>query len=79
MPYNFDIAMSATLSEHVVHEMVIKAVEQQTGKKVNKVIVTYDGTKFSGYQVFFDSTEAAKTEFTSSKKFVEERYELATK
>jgi hypothetical protein len=75
MPYNFDIAMSATIPEQVVHEMVIKVVEQQTGKKVNKVVVTYDGTKFNGYQIFFDSAEPIKT----TKEFIADRYEPTTK
>ena len=77
MTYNFDIAMSATLSEKVVHEMVIRAVEAQTGKKVTKVVVNYDGTKFDGYQVFFD-TETVKQQpnfKTTKKEFMAETYE----
>lgn len=37
MTYNFDFAVSATISATVVEEMITKVVEQQTGRKVKKV------------------------------------------
>ncbi len=55
MPYKFDIAMSATVNKQVVQEMVITEIEKTVGKKVNKIVATYDGTEFTGYQVFFDA------------------------
>lgn len=36
--YNFDFAVSATISDKVVEEMVRKMVEEQTGRKVATVI-----------------------------------------
>ena len=80
MTYDFDIAMSATLSEKVVHEMVIKTVEEQTGKKVTKIVVNYDGTKFDGYQVFFDpESTKPKTSYKSTKEFIADKYESIAK
>lgn len=35
--YNFDFAVSATVSAKVVEEMIRKVVEEQTGKKVASV------------------------------------------
>ena len=77
MAYDFDIAMSATLSEKVVHEMIMKTVEEQTGKKVTKIVVNYDGTKFDGYQVFFDTEPAgSQPNFKANKKeFIATPYE----
>lgn len=77
MTYNFDIAMSAKLSETVVHEMVTKAVEAQTGKRVAKVVVNYEGTKFDGYQVFFDTeTDSLHPNGkTTNQKFIATTYE----
>ncbi len=37
MTYNFEFAVSAQISERVVKEMVAKAVEEQTGKKVASI------------------------------------------
>lgn len=37
MPYNFEFAVSAQISEKVVKEMVAKVVEEQTGKKVSSI------------------------------------------
>lgn len=75
MTYNFDIAMSATLSAQVVNEIVTQAVENHTGKKVTKIIVNYDGTKFDGYQVFFNpEIVKPKSSFKSTKEFIEETF-----
>lgn len=37
MSYNFDFAVSATISVKVVEEMIKKVVEDQTGRKVKKI------------------------------------------
>jgi len=58
MPYNFKIAMNATISPVVVEEMIRAAVENQTGKKITKVEIQVDDDgKFAGYVVDFDETK----------------------
>lgn len=37
MNYNFDFAVSATISQKIVEEMVKKIVEEQTGRKVKSI------------------------------------------
>jgi hypothetical protein len=54
MPYNFKIAMNATISPVVVEEMIRAAVENQTGKKITKVEVQSTDGKFAGYVVYFN-------------------------
>jgi hypothetical protein len=63
--YNFDFAVSATISEQVVKEMITKVVEEQTGKKVDKIEMKmrsvtkgwqrdeYTETVFDGVTVYF--------------------------
>jgi hypothetical protein len=74
MPYNFKIAMNATISSTVVEEMIRAAVENQTGKKITKIeIQMYEG-KFAGYVVDFDE---AKPVVVSIDKF-DRNFKLAT-
>ena len=66
MPYNFDFAVSATISPKVVEEMIKKIVEEQTGKKVSSIQMKmrsvtkgtqrdeYTETIFDGATVFFE-------------------------
>lgn len=37
MPYNFEYAVSANISAKVVEEMVKQVVEEQTGKRVERI------------------------------------------
>lgn len=37
MSYNFDFAVSATISQKIIEEMVKKVVEEQTGRKVSSI------------------------------------------
>ena len=53
MPYNFKIAMNATISPAVAEEMIRAAVENQTGKKITKIEIQLDDGKFAGYIVDF--------------------------
>lgn len=64
--YNFDFSVSATISEQVVKEMIARVVEEQTGKKVTKVVFNmetvnkgwqrdeYTEITFNGATVYFD-------------------------
>ena len=65
MAYNFELAISATLSSAIVEEMVKKVVEEQTGKvvasiepkvrKLTKGIGPAESmeTVFDGYRIVF--------------------------
>jgi hypothetical protein len=76
MSYKFDIAMSATVNTQVVQEMVISEIEKTVGKKVNKIVATYNGTEFTGYQVFFDSDSKTKmAPVKPSKEFIVENFD----
>lgn len=70
--YNIEIAMSATLSQTVVEEIIRKEVEEQTGRSVHSIQVNYDGTKFDGFHVTFKSEHTGG--YKSSKEFVEQRW-----
>lgn len=77
MSYKFDFAVSAMVSAKVVEEMVRKAVEQQTGKKVSKVTMKVgtisrgfgpsESTEhvFDGCTVFFEPEAATGTTKTN--------------
>jgi hypothetical protein len=64
--YNFNFAVSATISERVVKEMITRVVEEQTGKKVSTVEMNmktvskgsyrdeYTETVFEGATVYFE-------------------------
>lgn len=64
--YNFDFAVSAKISDKVVTEMITKVVEEQTGKKVDRIEINmksvtkgwqrdeYTETVFEGVTVYFE-------------------------
>lgn len=56
MTYNFEIEMTATISDQTAKEMITKEVEQHTGKRVNNIVALADG----GYQVTFDPNSKTK-------------------
>lgn len=72
--YNIEIAMSTTLNSQVVEEIVRKQVEEQTGRKIVKILTNYDGTKFEGYHITFASESATNYTYKSSKGFVEQKW-----
>ena len=87
MPYNFDFAVSATISAKVVEEMIKKVVEEQTGKKVTSIELKmrsvskglprdeYTETVFDGATVFFENEKAApKPKTKSGADFVPDKY-----
>jgi hypothetical protein len=76
MSYKFDIAMSATIDDTVAMDIVVAAVEHQTGKKVLSIQSLYDGNKFNGFQVTFDpDTKSKILPFKSSKEFIVETFD----
>ena len=72
MNYNFDLAVSATISSKVAEEMVRRIAEEQTGKKVSSVEVRLrrvskgvgtselTETVFDGYHVYFHNEPGTK-------------------
>lgn len=71
MQYKFNIEMSATINDTVAMDMVIATVERQTGKTVSSINPLYDGTRFNGFQIVFDSTAKPKVvPFKPSKEFI---------
>lgn len=81
--YNFDFAVSATISAKVVEEMIKKVVEEQTGKKVARIEMKvqsvtkgfqrdeYTETAFNGCTVYFENEKST----TSARNFVTESYQ----
>lgn len=72
--YNIEIAMSTTLNSQVVEEIVRRQVEEQTGRKVVKMLANYDGTKFEGYHITFASEPAPNYTYKNSKEFIETKW-----
>ncbi len=80
MAYNFDFAVSATVSAKVVEEMVKKVVEDQTGRKVKKITFKtknvssgyqrddYSTTVFDGCTVDFDDAAERTTYSNGSRR-----------
>ena len=60
MSHNFELAISTSLNANTVEQIIKDMVESRTGKKVEQITVRYDGTKFDGYDVYFESEMAAQ-------------------
>jgi hypothetical protein len=87
MPYNFEFAVSATISAKVVEEMIKKVVEEQTGKRVASIQLNmrsvakggqlddYTETVFDGATVIFEKEKATPTPKTKQgTEFVPDTY-----
>lgn len=72
--YNFELAMSAVISDQVVQEMVASVVEKQTGKKVKNINAIYNDSVFAGYSVTFHAAGAKPQSFKPSKDFIVETF-----
>jgi len=71
MTHKFDIEMTASISETVAMDMIVAAVEKQTGKRVTDIRAKYDGTRFEGFYVVFDPLDKSKiVPFKPSKEFI---------
>jgi len=77
--HKFDIEMTASITETVALNMIVAAVEKQTGRQVSDIKLKYDGTKFDGFHVTFDavniSADTVKRPFVPSKEFILTHYE----
>lgn len=68
--YEIDIEMTATIGITTATNIIVAAVERQTGKQVSDISVKYDGDKFAGFHLTFDSKIKPVTNFKPSKGFV---------
>jgi len=87
MPYNFDLAVSATITSKVAEEMITRIVEEQTGKKVasveTKLRKVSKGigpsenveTVFDGFHVLFKTEPGTKTSTNQDNGFKLTTYE----
>lgn len=60
--YNFDFAMSATISPEVLKEMITSIVQAQTGRKVTEIEFVFKGVSditLSHVEVKFDAKQAS--------------------
>jgi len=77
--HKFDIEMTANITETVAMNMIVAAVEKQTGRQVSDIKLKYDGTKFDGFHVTFDAANmlasTVKRPFVPSKEFIVTHYE----
>jgi hypothetical protein len=71
MPYNFkiDVSMTANIDADVVKNILIAAVERETGKQVTDITINIDKDKLIGVQVRFDP-ESNKPVFKPTKEFM---------
>jgi len=83
MSYNFDLAVSATISAKVAAEMVKKVVEEQTEKKVASIETKFKtitmGSEvtevFDGYIVYFvEENKSLASAITNAKPFKVQTY-----
>ena len=70
MDYKFDIEMTAIVNDDVVRNMVVAAVERQTGRQVTDIRTKYDGNKFTGYDIVFDPKLKSYHNLRPSKEFI---------
>jgi hypothetical protein len=68
--FDIDIEMTANITETVATNIIVAAIERQTGKQVSNIQVKYDGTKFAGFCVLFDPKIKPKQIFKPTKEFI---------
>jgi hypothetical protein len=68
--YDINIEMTASINPKVVSNIIVAAVEKQTGRQVSDITIKYDGDKFDGFNITFDSKIKPKADFHSSNKFI---------
>lgn len=67
--FDLDIEMTATISPTIVTNIIVAAVERQTGRQVQDISAKYDGDKFAGFSIKFDSKIKAPN-LVPSKEFI---------
>jgi hypothetical protein len=71
MPYNFkiDVSMTASIDAEVAKNIIIAAVERETGKQVTDIEVKIEEGELTGFHVKFDP-ESNKPVFKPSTEFI---------
>jgi hypothetical protein len=71
MPYNFkiDVSMTASIDAEVAKNIIIAAVERETGKQVTDIEVKIQEGELTGFHVKFDP-ESNKPVFKPSTEFI---------
>ena len=68
--YEIDIEMTASINSRVASNIIVAAVEKQTGRQVSDIKIKYDGDKFDGYTISFDPKLKTQSSFKPSKEFI---------
>ena len=68
--FDIDIEMTATIGVNTATNIIVAAVERQTGQQISDISVKYDGDKFAGFNLTFDSKIKPKTNFVPTKGFI---------
>jgi hypothetical protein len=71
MPYNFkiDVEMTADIDAEVAKNIIIAAVERETGKQVTEIKVNIEEGELAGFSIRFDP-ESNKPVFKPASEFV---------
>ena len=71
MPYNFkiDVEMTANIDAEVAKNIIVAAVERETGKQVTEIKVNIEQGELTGFSVRFDP-ESNKPVFKPTSEFV---------
>ena len=71
MPYNFkiDVSMTASIDAEVAKNIIVAAVERETGKQVTDIEVKIEEGELTGFHVKFDP-ESNKPVFKPSTEFI---------
>ena len=69
-PYEIDIEMTASINPTIVTNIIVAAVEKQTGRHVSDIKIKYNGDKFDGYSIIFDSKLKSKFDIKPNKGFI---------
>lgn len=68
--YDIDIEMTAVVSLTTATNIVVAAVEKQTGRQVQDIKVKYNGDKFAGFDIIFDAKLKSHHHLKPSKEFI---------
>ena len=68
--FDIDIEMTATIGINTATNIIVAAVERQTGRQVSDISVKYDGDKFTGFHLTFDPKIKPANTFKPSKEFI---------
>lgn len=68
--FDIDIEMIGRISITATTNIIVAAVERQTGRQVSDIKARYNGEKFDGFDITFDPKLKSYQNFKPSKEFV---------